>query len=119
MIQGRVESRFQNFNIQEFKRWPLVDRCSGVIGPSRLRWLQPRRIPAAKIEPVVWDEVKKFVMSEEFVQNLLLRARGMQGPDDKETKSKGLDIKLKAINRQIELLAERMPTRPSAPPSRT
>lgn len=69
---------------------------------------KPRRIPAAKIEPVVWEEVKNFVMSEEFVQNLLLRARGMQGLDDKDAKSKELDAKLKAITRQIELLAERI-----------
>lgn len=75
---------------------------------------KPRRIPALKIEPAVWDEVKKFVMSDEFVQNLLTRAKAMQGVDDKNSRSKELDLKSKALDRQIALLAERIAKLPEA-----
>lgn len=31
---------------------------------------KPRRIPASKIEPVVWEEVKKFILDEAFAKDL-------------------------------------------------
>lgn len=69
---------------------------------------KPRRIPAAKIEPAVWDEVKKFVMSDEFVNGLLTRAKSLQGVDEKGLRAKELVQKSKALDRQISLLAERI-----------
>lgn len=69
---------------------------------------KPRRIPALKIEPVVWEEVKTFVMSEEFSKDLLLRAQNMQGVNEKESRISDLAGKQKTIERQIEVLAERI-----------
>jgi site-specific DNA recombinase len=69
---------------------------------------KPRRIPASKIEPAVWDEVKKFVMSDEFSKSLLLRAQAMQGLNEKEANLQVLNLKQNALDRQIVILAERI-----------
>ncbi len=69
---------------------------------------KPRRIPAVKLEPVVWDEVKKFILDESFVKNLLGRARAMQGLTGKESKSKELENKRLILDRQVSVLAERI-----------
>jgi len=69
---------------------------------------KPRRIPASKVEPAVWDEVKKFVMSDEFSKSLLLRAQAMQGLNEKEANLQVLNLKQNALDRQIVILAERI-----------
>ena len=48
----------------------------------------PRRIPAVKLEPLVWEEVKKFILSDEFVKNLLARAQAMHGTHEKDLEQK-------------------------------
>jgi DNA invertase Pin-like site-specific DNA recombinase len=75
---------------------------------------KPRRIPAAKIEPAVWNEVKKFIQDEIFVKDLLGRARAMQGLNAKESKVKELESKRGILDRQISLLAERIGKLPEA-----
>ena len=69
---------------------------------------KPRRIPAEKIEPFVWDEVKKFILDESFAKDLLTRARSLQGLTDKESKAKDLESKRQTLSRQVALLAERI-----------
>jgi hypothetical protein len=73
---------------------------------------RPRRIPASKIEPAVWEEVKKFVLTDDFSRNLLSRAKATQGINEKESKSKELETKIETLERQIALLAERIATLP-------
>lgn len=75
---------------------------------------KPRRIPVAKIEPVVWDEVKKFILDESFAKNLLDRARAMQGLTGKESKAKELENKRLILDRQVSVLAERIAKLPEA-----
>lgn len=69
---------------------------------------KPRRIPALKIEPLVWEEVKSFVLNDEFSRNLLVRAKAMQGVNEREIKLKEFEQKSKSLDRQISLLAERI-----------
>lgn len=69
---------------------------------------RPRRIPALKIEPFVWDEVKKFILNESFAKELLARAKAMKGESEKETRTKDLENKRNILDRQIATLAERI-----------
>ncbi len=73
---------------------------------------KPRRIPALKIEPAAWEEVKKFVLTDEFSKNLLSRAKAMQGINEKQSKSKEFETKIKTLTRQVEVLSERIATLP-------
>ena len=75
---------------------------------ERLPMHEPHRIPAAKIEPVVWQEVKRFVQSDAFAKNLWERARAMQ--DSVNKTDEVLKLKKRALHteKQIEVLAERI-----------
>ncbi len=75
---------------------------------------KPRRIPALKIEPAVWEEVKRFILDENFAKDLLARARQVQGLSEKESRSKELEVKRNILDRQIALLAERICKLPEA-----
>ncbi|MBL7554738.1 MAG: recombinase family protein [Bdellovibrionaceae bacterium] len=75
---------------------------------------KPRRIPALKLEPFVWEEVKNFVFNDEFSSNLLARAKAMQGINEREIKLKEFEQKSKSLDRQISLLAERIANLPEA-----
>lgn len=75
---------------------------------------KPRRIPAGKIEPLVWIEVKRFVTSNEFAKDLLARASESQGQNEQETREKTLEEKLRKVQRQITVLAERIANLPEA-----
>ncbi len=69
---------------------------------------KPRRIPALKIQPIVWDEVKKFILDESFAKDLLKRAQSTQALSEMDLKHKELKNKFDIISRQILVLAERI-----------
>ncbi len=68
----------------------------------------PRRIPVVKIEPVVWQEVKRLVLEEKFARALLEQARTDQGSLSKESRRKEFKLKRLTLERRIVLLAERI-----------
>lgn len=53
-------------------------------------------------------------MSDEFVNDLLSRAKSLQGVDEKDLRLKELDQKSKLLDRQISVLAERIAKLPEA-----
>lgn len=75
---------------------------------------KPRRIPSAKIEPLVWQEVKRFLLEEGFATGLLERARHVHGALERETKLENLQAKVATLDRQISVLAERIAKLPEA-----
>lgn len=68
----------------------------------------PHRVPARKIEPLVWDEFSKFLMDKNFMLALLNKARAMNEMNDEEKLRKSLKAKLTGLNSQLEALAERL-----------
>lgn len=80
--------------------------------PEKIETHKPHRVPAVKIEPVVWQEVKRFVMSDVFAENLLERARLMQETKNQSDEVGKIRQKIKLTDGQIEVLAERISVLP-------
>lgn len=76
--------------------------------PEKLKTHNPHRVPAIKLEPVVWQEVKNFVLSDSFASDLLERARLMQEAKNQLDELSKLRQKLRLTENQIEVLAERI-----------
>ena len=74
----------------------------------------PRRIPVAKIEPVLWQETKRFILEDGFARDLLARARTMHGTIEKESRRREFRTKEAALEKQITVLAERIAKLPEA-----
>lgn len=74
----------------------------------------PRRIPVAKIEPVVWQEAKRFILEDGFAKDLLERARAMHGTIEKESRRREFKLKEAALDKQITVLAERIAKLPES-----
>lgn len=74
----------------------------------------PRRIPLAKIEPVVWAETKRFILEDGFAKDLLERARAMHGTIEKESRRMDFKSKDSALEKQITVLAERIAKLPES-----
>lgn len=80
--------------------------------PERMKTHNPHRVPAIKIEPIVWKEVKRFVLGDAFAKDLLERARLMQEAKNYLDEVGKLRQKVKLTEGQIEVLAERISTLP-------
>lgn len=68
----------------------------------------PHRIPAKKIEPLVWEEFCKFLDDQEFVLALMNKARSLNEANDEQKERKKLKAKLVGLNSQLEALGERI-----------
>ena len=75
---------------------------------ERLPMHDPHRIPAARIEPVVWQEVKKFMLSDALAKDLWDRARAMQESVNQTDEVHKLKKRAAIAEGQIEALAERI-----------
>lgn len=75
---------------------------------EKLPMHNPHRVPAAKIEPVVWAEAKKFILSEAYAKGLLTRARAMQESIDQTDEVQKTKKRISVTQGQIEVLAERI-----------
>ncbi len=80
--------------------------------PTKLKTHDPHRVPSVKLEPAVWGEVKKFILSDQFAEDLLDRARLMQEVINKTDEAQKLVQKIKLTSGQIEILAERISAMP-------
>lgn len=76
--------------------------------PVKMKTHNPHRVPAIKIEPIVWREVKKFVVSDVFAKDLLERARLMQKSINQGDELQKLRQRSRLTDGQIEILAERI-----------
>ncbi len=79
---------------------------------EKLKTHNPHRVPSIKLEPIVWQEVKKFILSDAFANDLLDRARLLQESNAQSDEPKKLRQKLKLTQSQIEVLAERIGSLP-------
>lgn len=75
---------------------------------KRINQCDPHRIQASKIEPMVWQEVKRFLSNEEVTQNLLAIAESMRPENTAKIDQEKVAKKVAAINDQMEALAERI-----------
>lgn len=70
------------------------------------------RIQAAKIEPVVWEDVKSFLTSKKFSEALMATAKSLKGEDKPTDEVQVKERRLKSISDQIELLVDRISSLP-------
>lgn len=73
---------------------------------------EPNRIQAKKIEPIVWQDVKRLLIDETYRKHLFKEAQGLK-QDQTATKTfEKLKSKLASFDYQIEATAERVSTLP-------
>lgn len=80
--------------------------------PLKIPIHNPHRVPSAKLEPLVWQEVKRFIQNDSFVQDLLSYAEALNLNPRETTDREIVQKKINILENQIELLAERMSTLP-------
>ncbi len=81
---------------------------------ERLPIHEPHRIPAVKIEPLVWQEVKRFIQSDAFAKDLWERARLRQETLNQVDEVSKLKKRIALTVNQIEVLAERIASIPKS-----
>lgn len=74
----------------------------------------PHRIPARKVEPLVWAELEKFLNSEGFVTSLIDKVKEMNAENDDQNERKKLKARLGGLNSQMDALAERLTILPKS-----
>lgn len=74
----------------------------------RINQCDPHRIQAEKIEPMVWQEVKRFLVNEDVTRHLLAIAESMKPENAARTEEEKAEKKVEAIQNQMEALAERI-----------
>lgn len=73
---------------------------------------EPNRILAKKIEPVVWQDVKRLLLDETYRRQLFTEAQGLKQDQTATRTVEKLKSKLASIDYQIEATAERVSTLP-------
>jgi site-specific DNA recombinase len=68
----------------------------------------PHRVPAQKLEPLVWGEFLKLLEDEKFILELREKVKSIHANDDVVKDGERLKSKLYGLNSQIESLAERL-----------
>lgn len=76
--------------------------------PEKIATHRPHRVPAAKLESLVWQQVKQFILSDAFASDLLDSAKLMQENNNHSDDISKLRQKVKLVENQIEVLAERI-----------
>ena len=68
----------------------------------------PHRVLGKRLEPLVWQELVKFLTDKKFIETMLSEVKKTFEGDSKRHDSKRLKAKLYGINSQIEAMAERL-----------
>jgi len=68
----------------------------------------PHRVPAQKLEPLVWGEFLKLLEDEKFILELREKVKSIHAGNDVVKDGERLKSKLYGLNSQIESLAERL-----------
>lgn len=66
------------------------------------------RILASKVEPVVWQETKKFLTNGKMLTEMISEAREYKARQKKGSEREKLKAKVSTLNSQLEALAERL-----------
>ncbi len=75
---------------------------------TKVRQCDPYRIRAEIVEPLVWQEVKRFLSNEDVTRNLLALAEQMRPEDKGRSEEERVGKKVEALKNQMEALAERI-----------
>jgi hypothetical protein len=81
---------------------------AGCVLSKELLQCDPHRIQAKLIEPVVWDEVKKFLSGKEMAKTLIEEAQKQIHPNSKPKEIEKIKGKMTGLKFQTEALAERL-----------
>lgn len=85
----------------------MGDKESGLLSKKVLK-CEPHRILAAKFEPIVWQEVKTFLLSSETSKGLQAVAISLQQSSTEASDADRIKRKIQALGLQIETLTERV-----------
>ena len=81
---------------------------------KKLLTCTPHRVLAKKLEPVVWDEVKKIIVDQTFARNLLTEAiEAYHNQSDLKEKD-NLKAKIHGYSSQLDAIAERLTQLPKS-----
>lgn len=75
---------------------------------KKINKCDPHRLQAEKIEPLVWQEVKRFLSIEEMTKRMLAAAEQLRPQDERKAEEEKLRKKAQALDLQMEALAERI-----------
>jgi site-specific DNA recombinase len=68
----------------------------------------PHRVPAKKLEPLVWNEFLRYVNDPMFVKTIFEKVQSVHAENPNQKEKDRLRAKVFGINSQIEALAERL-----------
>lgn len=86
---------------------------------QRIITCDPPRVPAGLIEPLVWQEVKRFLCNEDIASQVMTIAQVMRPNDHMRADEDRLRKQLLTSERQIEALVERIARLPKEVDERT
>lgn len=69
---------------------------------------EPHRVPAKRVEPLVWDKFVEILTDTEFMKRIFEKVRLIHGKNPHRKEEEQLKARLSGLNSQIEALAERL-----------
>jgi len=75
---------------------------------------KPVRVPAKRLEPLVWEEIEKLLTGPGFSGEVIERAKSQLKGSDTQTQLKKCQGRIRDLEQQIETLAERLASLPKA-----
>jgi len=75
---------------------------------KKLLRCEPHRIPAAKLEPLVWEKLTEFVTEPRFIARVLEKVRAHHAENPHRKEMERLKAKIMGINSQLDSLSERL-----------
>lgn len=81
---------------------------------KKLFQCNPHRMPAKKLEPLVWQEFQKFVLDKSFAKQVFAKVQGLNAANSKNKDTDRIKAKLHGLHSQIEALAERLAELPKS-----
>lgn len=75
---------------------------------------EPHRVPAKKLEPLVWEKLKSFLTEESFMREILTRVREHHRANPARKEQERLRAKISGISSQLDALGERIAELPKA-----
>lgn len=81
---------------------------------KKLLTCEPKRVLANKIEPLVWDEVTKFLTSSKMLEEMRNEIEARNKNDEGIKEKSRLKAKISGLNSQLDALTERLSMLPKA-----
>lgn len=75
---------------------------------------EPHRVLAKRVEPLIWQELVKFLTEPDFLKIMLNEVKALYEGDPSQREADRLKAKLYGMNSQIEAMAERLTLLPKS-----